>query len=126
MDLVFVAFRNIPVLGKAYFRYQYKKLGISDAYITKHLTPPYNPWNQRIPVSSPGLLKLLDSEKIPTHTTTLQNFTKNNIELGNGVVPHDIDTVIMATGFNIDLCQFDMYIDSKKLISLVICNISNT
>ena len=114
-DLIFIVFRNFPVIGKAYFKHQYKRLGISDKYISDHLTPPYNPWDQRIPVASPGLLKLLGSGKIKTHTTSIDHFTENTVKLKNGTVLDNIDTVIMATGFNIDLCQFDMYIDKEKI-----------
>jgi len=114
-DLIFIVFKKFPNFGKKFFYDQYKKIGIPDKIIKKHLTPKYNPWDQRIPVSQPGLLKLIGDEKIKTYTTTIKEIKSNNIILNNKEIITNIDTIILATGFTIDLCQFDLYIDNVKI-----------
>ena len=113
-DLIFIMFRKFPKLGKLYFRTQYKKMGISDKFIKDHLTPTYNPWDQRITIAIPGLLKLIESE-IETHTTTISEIKGNDIILKNGTIIKNIDTIILATGFTLNLCQFNIYVDGVKI-----------
>ena len=113
-DFIFVLFRKFPTLSKLYFYNQYKKMGISDKFIKKHLTPKYNPWDQRIAIAVPGLLKLIESE-IETHTTTISEIKGNTIILKNGTIIKNIDTIILATGFTIRLCQFDIYVNGIKI-----------
>ena len=114
-DLGFVIFKKFPNYGKNFFKKQYKRIGIPDEIVKKHLTPKYNPWDQRIPVSDPGILKLIGDGKIKTHTTSIDRFTNDEIILKNNEHIKNIDTVILATGFNINMCQFELSIDNEDI-----------
>ena len=67
----------------------------------KHLTPPYDPWDQRLCVV-PGadLFKAIHSHKVDVVTDHIEKFTESGIQLKSGQVL-EADIVVTATGLDV-------------------------
>jgi monooxygenase len=84
----------------------------------KHLTPYYNPWDQRLCIVPNGdLFRTLRDGKASIVTDRITRFTKAGIELESG--SHlDADLVITATGLQVvAFGQIDLEVDGRKIDS---------
>ena len=75
----------------------------AEAYVDKHLTPPYNPWDQRLCAVPDGdLWKVIRERRADIVTDKIRRITTNGIELESGETL-DADIIVSATGLNIKL-----------------------
>jgi len=111
-DLIFVGFRRFPRLARWIFRRHW--LGaVGRERFEAHFRPRYNPWEQRIAVAI-GLKDKLRTNAIVIKTGEIERFTERSIRLTNG---EDLgcDVCILATGFNLNILKFDMYVGDFKI-----------
>lgn len=76
-----------------------KEMG--DDYDSKHFTPRYNPWDQRICLAPDSdFFESIKSDKADIVTDTIESITQNGIQLSSG--QHlDADIIISATGLEL-------------------------
>jgi monooxygenase len=82
----------------------------------KHLTAPYNPWEQRLCVV-PGadLFKAIHSHKVDIVTDHIDHFTETGIVTKSGQVI-DADIVVTATGLDVvPMGKVDIEVDGEKI-----------
>ncbi|MFT4287447.1 flavin-containing monooxygenase [Nocardioides sp.] len=73
------------------------------AFVDQHLTPPYNPWDQRLCAVPDGdMWKVIREGKATIVTDHIRSFTAKGIELESGETL-EADIVVSATGLNIKL-----------------------
>ncbi|MFT4263371.1 MAG: NAD(P)/FAD-dependent oxidoreductase [Nocardioides sp.] len=73
------------------------------AFVDDHLTPPYNPWDQRLCAVPDGdLWKAIREGSATIVTDHIKTFTAKGIELESGETL-EADVVVSATGLNIQL-----------------------
>lgn len=93
--------RANPRAGKALVRRWSKPFLPADFDYETHLTPPYNPWEQRLCVV-PGadLFKAMHSHKVDMVTDHIETFTEDGIRLKSG---RDLkaDIIVTATGLKV-------------------------
>jgi cation diffusion facilitator CzcD-associated flavoprotein CzcO len=111
-DLVFIAFRKAPWLGKLFFRQHWRDTVDRKTY-QQHFQPAYNPWQQRIPVAT-GFKQLIREKKINIETGHIKKFTATGIQLENGKII-EADLCILATGFNLKFFRFDISVDDHLI-----------
>ncbi|MEE8288560.1 MAG: NAD(P)/FAD-dependent oxidoreductase [Nitrosomonadaceae bacterium] len=111
-DLVFVMFRKFPWVGKIFFKYHWLH-SIDRKSYQENFQPDYNPWEQRIPVAI-GLKKAIRTKKINIVTGRIKTFVKSGILLVDGRYIES-DLCILATGFDLNFFQFDIFIDYQKV-----------
>ena len=78
-----------------------KQLG--DAYVAKHFTPAYNPWDQRLCLIPDGdLFKAIKRGKADVVTGTVAGFDSDTVRLASG---EDVraDILVTATGLNLEV-----------------------
>ena len=88
----------------------------AEAFVDEHLTPPYNPWDQRLCAVPDGdLWKVLRERRADIVTDRIRTFTKTGIELESG--EHlEADIIVSATGLNIQMFGgVDVLVDGQKL-----------
>lgn len=74
-----------------------------DYDVSKHFTPKYAPWRQRIAVAPNGdIFAGIKSGKVSVHTDQIESFNETGIELQSGE-QLDADIIISATGFNLSV-----------------------
>jgi monooxygenase len=111
-DVIFVGFRQFPRLARWFFRRHWLATVGEDA-LREHFTPRYNPWEQRIAVAI-GLKDELRAGRITVKTAEIERFTESGIVLANGeTIP--CDTCILATGLNLRLFKFAIYVGERKV-----------
>jgi cation diffusion facilitator CzcD-associated flavoprotein CzcO len=73
----------------------------ADYDFDKHLTPNYNPWDQRLCLVPDGdLFEAISSGRASIVTDTIETFTERGIRLGSGEeIPADV--IVTATGLNL-------------------------
>lgn len=84
----------------------------------KHLTPPYNPWDQRLCVVPSGdLYKALKGGRAHIVTDHVQNFRPDGIDLASG--EHlDADIIVTATGLKlVAFGEINLSVDGEKINS---------
>lgn len=111
-DLVFVGFRKFPRIARWFFRRHWLK-AIGEDALREHLSPRYNPWEQRIAVAI-GLKEKLRKGEIAIKTAEIDRFTESAIVLANGESV-ECDACILATGLNLRFFSFDMYVGEAKI-----------
>jgi cation diffusion facilitator CzcD-associated flavoprotein CzcO len=111
-DLVFVVFRTWPRVGKLFFKRHWRKT-ISEEGYREHFNPPYNPWEQRIPVAI-GLKKLIKEKQIEVATGEIETFTRQGVQLKNGRTL-SFDLCVLATGYELQFFKFEVYVDGQKV-----------
>ncbi|MGA7723184.1 MAG: NAD(P)/FAD-dependent oxidoreductase [Ignavibacteriaceae bacterium] len=111
-DFIFVLFRSVPWIGKLFFKLHWKK-SVGQKVFEEHFQPRYNPWEQRIPISL-GLKKLVRDRKIDIITGEIESFTETGVSLKNGQNV-DFDLCVLATGFNLQFFNFDIFLDDQKV-----------
>jgi len=93
--------RRSPAAAKAILK-RCAKVHLPDGFdYDKHLTPPYNPWDQRLCVV-PGadLFKAIHSHKVDIVTDHIERFTEAGILLKSGQ-ELEADIVVTATGLEV-------------------------
>lgn len=111
-DLVFVLFRKFPRLGKLFFKLHWKD-SIDSKMFEENFQPTYNPWEQRIPVSL-GLKEVIKNKKLNIVTGKIQSFTESGILLEGGRTI-EFDLCVLATGYDLSLFKFDIWVDAHKV-----------
>ena len=111
-DLVFMMFRKFPWVGRIFFKYHWQHSIDSKSY-QECFRPTYNPWEQRIPVAI-GLKEALRTKKINIVTGRIKTFVKSGILLEDGRYIES-NLCILATGFDLNFFQFDIFIDNQKV-----------
>ena len=88
----------------------------ADFDIAKHLTPSYNPWDQRLCAVPDGdLFKAISAGKVSMVTDHIRRFVPKGIELQSGEVL-EADLVITATGLKIEaLGGAELRVDEKPV-----------
>ena len=78
-----------------------KELG--EKYDSKHFTPPYNPWDQRLClVPDADLFRAIREDRVSVVTDHIETFTENGLLLKSG--EHlDADIIVTATGLVLKL-----------------------
>jgi len=111
-DLIFVAFRRFPRFARWFFKHHWLET-VGKESLQQHFSPRYNPWEQRIAVAI-GLKEKLRKKEILIKTGEIDRFTESSIVMTNG---EDIkcDVCILATGFNLNILKFDMYVGEEKI-----------
>jgi monooxygenase len=88
----------------------------AEAYADKHLSPPYDPWDQRLCFVPDGdLWKVLRERRADIATDRIRTFTRTGVELESG--EHlDADIVVSATGLNVKIFGgIDVTVDGEQL-----------
>lgn len=111
-DLIFVGFRSWPRIGKLFFKRHWRKTVSVEEYL-QHFTPPYNPWEQRIPVAI-GLKKLIREKQIEVVTGEIEAFTPQGARLKNGRTL-SFDLCVLATGYDPQFFKFEVCVDGRKV-----------
>ncbi|HTN94335.1 MAG TPA: NAD(P)/FAD-dependent oxidoreductase [Gallionella sp.] len=111
-DLIFVAFRHFPWVGKQFFKYHWIR-AVGQKMYEEHFRPSYNPWEQRIPVSI-GLKEIIKNRKLEIVTGQIHSFTETGIVLSDGRIL-GADMCILATGYNLQFFKFGVFIDNQQV-----------
>ncbi len=111
-DLVFVAFRRFPRAARWFFRRHWRGV-VDDHFLREHLSPRYNPWEQRIAVAI-GLKEKLRTGEIAVKTGEIERFTESGIVLKSGEAI-GCDVCVLATGVNLRFFSFDIHVGSRKV-----------
>lgn len=108
--------RRSPRLAKALLK-RWAKLHLPDDFdYDTHLTPPYDPWDQRLCVV-PGadLFKAIHSHKVDVVTDVIERFTSTGIALRSGQ-ELDADIVVSATGLKVvPMGGAEIVVDGEKV-----------
>ena len=92
--------RRYPKVIKSVLRKLLEKQLPADFDIDKHLTPTYNPWDQRLCVVPDGdLFRAFHHGKASIVTDTIDTFTPGGIKLTSGT-ELEADIIVTATGLN--------------------------
>ncbi len=108
--------RRSPKAGKALIRRWSKPYLPADFDYETHLTPPYNPWEQRLCVV-PGadLFKAMHSHKVDMVTDHIETFTEDGIRLKSGR-ELKADLIITATGLKVvTMGKAQLEVDGKPV-----------
>lgn len=106
--LLFKILRRFPELGKKRIADGWlMAFGGDKALLERqrpHLTPPYQPWDQRICAMPEGdLLREVKEKRVEIVTDTIKTFTETGIELTSGRVL-EADIIVPATGLQLVAC----------------------
>jgi cation diffusion facilitator CzcD-associated flavoprotein CzcO len=88
----------------------------ADYDITKHFTPNYNPWDQRLCLVPNGdFFKSMREGKASVVTDHITSFTETGIQLASG--EHlDADIIVTATGLElVTLGEMDFFVDGNQV-----------
>jgi cation diffusion facilitator CzcD-associated flavoprotein CzcO len=111
-DLTFVGFRRFPRAARWFFRRHWRGV-VGEAFLREHLSPRYNPWEQRIAVAI-GLKEKLRRGEIAVKTGEIERFTKWGIVLKSGEAI-GCDVCVLATGLNLRFFSFELYLGARKV-----------
>ena len=99
---------------KVYHRAQLKYwAGMSDAEIKENFDPQYGFGHQR-PLMSLGFIEAMRGDKVRVITSTIKELKEKSIVLDNGK-ELKADTIVLATGFNLDYFKFSVSIDNMQI-----------
>lgn len=84
--------------------------------VEKHLTPAYNPWEQRLCIVPDGdLFKVISDGDASIVTDHIETFTADGLTLKSGETL-DADIIVSATGLDLQvLGGADLYVDDRKI-----------
>lgn len=88
----------------------------AEAFVDRHLTPPYNPWDQRLCAVPDGdLWKVLRERRADIVTDKIRSITRTGVELESG--EHlEADIIVSATGLYIKIFGgVDVTVDGAKV-----------
>ena len=108
--------RRNPRVAKAILK-RWAKLHLpKDFDYDKHLTPPYDPWDQRLcVVPNADLFRAIHSHKVDIVTDRIERFTSDGILLASGE-ELTADIVITATGLDVvAMGGADFVVDGEKV-----------
>ncbi|MCB1836568.1 MAG: NAD(P)/FAD-dependent oxidoreductase [Alcanivoracaceae bacterium] len=108
--------RRRPEIVKKMIRAQQRAMLGPDFDIDKHLTPPYNPWDQRMcMVPNADLYKAIRKGQASIATDHIDTFTETGIRLKSGE-ELEADIIVTATGLDlVALGNADLYVDGDKV-----------
>ena len=88
----------------------------AEAYVEKHFTPPYDPWDQRICFVPDGdMIRSIREGYASVVTDRIKTFTAKGIELESGETL-EANIVISATGLNVKLFGgWDFVVDGERI-----------
>ncbi|HEY7257402.1 MAG TPA: NAD(P)/FAD-dependent oxidoreductase [Solirubrobacterales bacterium] len=93
--------RRYPELAKRVFRKAAERSLPADFDFDTHLTPRYNPWEQRPCALRDGdLYEAISAGRVEIVTDTIETFTESGLRLASGA-ELDADLIVTATGFNL-------------------------
>jgi len=102
----------IPRIARWFFRRHWSDT-VDDAFLREHLTPRYDPWQQRIPVAI-GLKEALRSGRMRMKTAVIDQFTETGIVLSTGEqIPCDV--CVLATGLELRCFGFAIEVDNARV-----------
>lgn len=111
-DVIFVAFRRFPWIGRWIFRRHWKGAVTPDV-VRDHFSPRYAPWEQRIPVAI-GFREKVRTGAIRMKTAEIDHFSSSGIVLNGGeTIPCDV--CVLATGYDLDFLKFDLAVDGERV-----------
>lgn len=107
-----------PEMMKEYIINGAREVIDDDAYIEKHLTPTYNPWDQRVClVPDADLFVALRDGDASIVTDHIAHFTETGIKLKSGD-EITTDIIVPATGLDLQfLGGMELWVDDKKIES---------
>jgi cation diffusion facilitator CzcD-associated flavoprotein CzcO len=111
-DLVFVGFRRFPRAARWFFRRHWAG-AVAPGFLREHLSPRYDPWEQRIAVAT-GLKEKLRSNEIVVKTGEIERFTESGLVLKGGEAI-DCDVCVLATGLNLRFFSFELYVGKARV-----------
>lgn len=111
-DLIFVGFRRLPRFARWVFKHHWRKT-IDQETFQKHFRPRYDPWEQRIAVAI-GLKEKIRKKELLIKTGEIDRFTESSIVMADGE-EIKCDVCILATGYNLNILKFDMYVGEEKI-----------
>ena len=101
MILIFQLCRRAPGLMRSRFRRMAAAELPADFDIDTHLSPSYNPWDQRVCMAADGdFFEVLREGRASIVTSTLERFTPGGIRLGDGT-ELEADIIVTATGLRL-------------------------
>ncbi|WP_344042961.1 NAD(P)/FAD-dependent oxidoreductase [Nocardioides panacihumi] len=88
----------------------------AEAYVDQHLTPPYDPWDQRLCAVPDGdLWKVLRERRADIVTDRIRTITRTGVELESGG-SLEADVIVSATGLNVKIFGgIDVTVDGEPL-----------
>jgi cation diffusion facilitator CzcD-associated flavoprotein CzcO len=89
---------------------------VGDDYLSKHFTPTYQPWDQRVCLIPDGdFFQAIKFGKADVATGRIRSFTETGIELESG--QHiDADIIVTATGLElVSLGEVDFVVDGEPI-----------
>jgi cation diffusion facilitator CzcD-associated flavoprotein CzcO len=99
--LIFKLCRLAPRTMARFIRRLAGKQLPEDFDVAKHLTPRYNPWDQRLCLVPDGdLFKVISDGRASIATGEIRAFTESGIELASGE-QLEADVIVSATGLNV-------------------------
>lgn len=111
-DLTFIGLRRFPRFARWFFKRHWRR-AIDRETFRRHFHPRYNPWEQRIAVAT-GLKEKISRKEITLRTGEIDRFTESSIVMADGEEIR-CDVCVLATGFNLNLLKFDMYVGAEKV-----------
>jgi cation diffusion facilitator CzcD-associated flavoprotein CzcO len=100
-SFVFWFCRRFPELAKRVIRQAAERSLPADFDFEKHLSPRYNPWEQRPCALRDGdLYEAISDGRVEIVTDTIETFTESGLRLGSGA-ELEADVIVTATGFNL-------------------------
>lgn len=111
-DLVFLGFRRLPALARAFFRRHWLR-DVGERAFREHFTPRYDPWEQRIAVAI-GFKAQLRRGAFSIRTGEIERFERSSIRLKSGEeLPCDV--CVLATGLNLRFFNFHLEVDAEPI-----------
>lgn len=111
-DLVFVGFRRFPRAARWFFRHHWRK-AVGETFLRAHLSPRYNPWEQRIAVAI-ALKDKLRSGEVAVKTGEIERFSPSGLVLKSGEAI-DCDVCVLATGLNLRFFSFELCVGERSI-----------
>lgn len=95
-----------------------EEMGRATVDVSKHFTPKYLPWEQRMTVTIDNqYFNAIKSGQVVLKTDTISKFIENGIELSSGEVL-EADVIVTATGLKLKLMGgIDFIVDGKPYIA---------
>lgn len=108
--------RRKPALVAELVRKEAAKRLPADFDIERHLTPTYNPWDQRMCLAPDGdFFDTISSGRATIETDTIERFTRRGIHLSSGK-ELEADVVVSATGLNLlSMGGIDLEVDGRMV-----------
>jgi cation diffusion facilitator CzcD-associated flavoprotein CzcO len=114
--LSFQLSRHVPAVMKTVLRKGQERQLPKGYDIDTHLTPTYNPWDQRLCLIPDGdFFKAIRAGKASIRTDRIERFTEKGLRLNSGE-EIEADVIITATGLNLlAIGGMDLSVDGKDI-----------